>query len=145
MRNTFESSIGLYCAMRCTAQCALSRVLASPGSLPHCVRLQQADKRSAESQRLMRMQEQLQQAKNLQAQVGTWLAEAATHGEVVLELPDDDTVGNLPFVNGVLLGYPFTYCVTQDTVAAVSARLSCEELVVFRPASSLIFQTHICF
>jgi hypothetical protein len=78
------------------------------------------------------VQEHLVLVQNIQAQVATWSAQRGQGDASVLELPVDGGVGNLPFVNGLLLGYPFTYCVTADNVAAVGARLSSEKLLVFR-------------
>lgn len=38
--------------------------------------------------------------------------------------------GVLPFVNGVLLGYPFVYCVSAETVNRACAWLSTTELLL---------------
>lgn len=50
----------------------------------------------------------------------------------LVQLDDDADVGNLPFVNGVLLGYPFIYYVTADNVNRASAWLSSSCLQLFR-------------
>lgn len=38
--------------------------------------------------------------------------------------------GVLPFVNGVLLGYPFVYCVSAETVNKASSWLSQTDLLL---------------
>jgi hypothetical protein len=48
------------------------------------------------------------------------------------ELADDVAVGALPTVNGILLGYPWTYCVTAENVNHVASQLSTSLLKVFR-------------
>jgi hypothetical protein len=50
----------------------------------------------------------------------------------VWELPDDVGIGTLPCVNGILLGYPWTYCVTAENVNAASTQLSLGALTIFR-------------
>eukprot|EP00892_Ulva_mutabilis_P004802 jgi/Ulvmu1/2694/UM014_0150.1 len=62
---------------------------------------------------------------------------AATQGgdsaaSALVELQEDADIGNLPFVNGILLGYPFVYYVTADNVNRASAWLSSSALQLFR-------------
>lgn len=52
--------------------------------------------------------------------------------ESLVELDDGVGIGNLPFVNGVLLGYPFVYNVTAQNVNRASAWLSASRLQLFR-------------
>lgn len=50
----------------------------------------------------------------------------------LVELGEDEGIGNLPLVNGVLLGYPFVYYVTAENVNQASAWLSSSHLRLFR-------------
>jgi hypothetical protein len=45
---------------------------------------------------------------------------------------DDASVGNLPLVNAVLLGYPFAYCVSAMDVNDACRRLSTGQLLLLR-------------
>lgn len=49
-----------------------------------------------------------------------------------VELGEDEGIGNLPLVNGVLLGYPFVYYVTAENVNRATAWLSASQLRLFR-------------
>lgn len=57
--------------------------------------------------------------------------------ESLVELDDGVGIGNLPFVNGVLLGYPFVYHVSAQNVNRASAWLSASRLQLFRCCLSL--------
>jgi hypothetical protein len=49
----------------------------------------------------------------------------------LLDVPDEDALDAiLPFVNGVLLGYPFVYCVSADTVERACSWLSTTDLLL---------------
>jgi Domain of unknown function (DUF4504) len=49
-----------------------------------------------------------------------------------LDAAGDCELTSLPFINGVLLGYPVAYCVTEANVEQASAQLSGGDLVLFR-------------
>lgn len=57
---------------------------------------------------------------------------ADCRGIPLVELDEEADIGNLPFVNGVLLGYPFIYYVTAENVNRASAWLSSSRLQLFR-------------
>lgn len=53
------------------------------------------------------------------------------HSRHLLRVPDEGALdGILPFVNGVLLGYPFVYCVSAETVNRACTWLSTTELLL---------------
>lgn len=57
----------------------------------------------------------------------------------LLCVPDKGALdGVLPFVNGVLLGYPFVYCVSAENVDRACAWLSTTELMVCGCGSPLL-------
>jgi hypothetical protein len=46
-------------------------------------------------------------------------------------IPDDAPIGVLPFMNGVVLGYPFVYGVSTETVNQACSWLSTTSLALF--------------
>lgn len=87
---------------------------------------------------LQEARDHLEDLARLLSQRDKELARGKAQCSSVWILPDDAAIGSLPSVNGLLLGYPWTYWVDARNVNAASRQLSATPLLLCRCANLLL-------